>query len=64
MRDRARPRTSLAFALEPARRVGLLEAVRRKFVGRLLLDGGTLEAPVRSTRGLEVPPPERRRSAR
>jgi len=60
VRDRTRLRTSLASALEPARRGGLLEAVRRKIVGRLLLDGGTVEEPVRRTRALDVPPPDRR----
>lgn len=63
--DAPRPRPpSLATALSPARRAGLLESVKRKIVGRLLLDGGTVEEPARGTRGLDLPSPDRRPPSR
>jgi hypothetical protein len=58
--DRETPRIRTFTALLPGPRSGLLEAVKRKIVGRLLLDGGTVEEPDRGTRALDLPPRERR----
>lgn len=63
MGDTGHRRTRTLFtALLPGKR-GVLEAVKRKIIGRLLLDGGTVEEPARG-RELELPGPERRGSLR
>jgi hypothetical protein len=48
---------TLATAVLPRERPGLLELVKQKIVGRLLLDGGTVEQPRRSSLTLDVPRP-------
>jgi hypothetical protein len=58
--DRQMPRTRTLHALFPATRGGLAAALKRKIVGRLLLDGGTVEEPDRGARALDLPRPERR----